>query len=65
MQKKAYSYIRFSSPQQLKSDSLPASLRPAAPEAHDMIPDDFLRDIGVSAFKGKNAAEGAPILLKK
>jgi DNA invertase Pin-like site-specific DNA recombinase len=61
MQKKAYSYIRFSSPQQLKGDSLRRQLEAsrAYAEAHDMILDDSLRDIGVSAFKGKNATEGA------
>ncbi|MDX8408355.1 MAG: recombinase family protein, partial [Mariprofundaceae bacterium] len=61
MQKKAYSYIRFSSPQQLKGDSLRRQLEAsrAYAEAHDMILDDSLRDIGVSAFNGKNATEGA------
>jgi len=61
MQKKAYSYIRFSTPQQLKGDSLRRQLETsrAYAEAHDMILDDSLRDIGVSAFKGKNATEGA------
>jgi len=61
MQKKAYSYIRFSSPQQLKGDSLRRQLEAsrAYAEAHNMILDDSLRDIGVSAFKGKNATEGA------
>jgi len=61
MQKKAYSYIRFSTPQQLKGDSLRRQLEAsrAYAEAHDMILDDSLRDIGISAFKGKNATEGA------
>ena len=61
MQKKAYSYIRFSTPQQLKGDSLRRQLEAsrAYAEAHDMVLDDSLRDIGISAFKGKNATEGA------
>ncbi|RLL50635.1 recombinase family protein [Mariprofundus sp. EBB-1] len=61
MQKKAYSYIRFSTPQQLKGDSLRRQLETsrAYAEAHNMILDDSLRDIGISAFKGKNATEGA------
>jgi len=61
MQKKAYSYIRFSTPQQLKGDSLRRQLEGsrAYAEAHDLILDDSLRDIGISAFKGKNATEGA------
>jgi len=61
MQKKAYSYIRFSTPQQLKGDSLRRQLEAsrAYAEAHDLILDDSLRDIGISAFKGKNATEGA------
>jgi len=61
MQKKAYSYIRFSTPQQLKGDSLRRQLEAsrAYAEAHNLILDDSLRDIGVSAFKGKNATEGA------
>jgi len=61
MQKKAYSYIRFSTPQQLKGDSLRRQLEAsrAYAEEHDLILDDSLRDIGVSAYKGKNATEGA------
>ena len=64
MQKKAYSYIRFSTPQQLKGDSLRRQLEAsrAYAEAHDMVLDDSLRDIGISAFKGKHATEG---VLKK
>ena len=61
MQKKAYSYIRFSTPQQLKGDSLRRQLEASRAYAkqHDLILDESLRDIGVSAFKGKNATEGA------
>jgi len=61
MQKKAYSYIRFSTPQQLKGDSLRRQLEASRAYAkqHDLVLDESLRDIGVSAFKGKNATEGA------
>jgi len=61
MQKKAYSYIRFSTPQQLKGDSLRRQLEASRAYAkqHNLILDESLRDIGVSAFKGKNATEGA------
>ncbi|KON47575.1 recombinase family protein [Mariprofundus ferrooxydans] len=61
MQKKAYSYIRFSTPQQLKGDSLRRQLEASRTyaEKHDLILDDSLRDIGMSAYKGKNATEGA------
>ena len=61
MQKKAYSYIRFSTPQQLKGDSMRRQLEASRAYAkqHDLILDESLRDIGVSAFKGKNATEGA------
>jgi len=61
MQKKAYSYIRFSTPQQLKGDSLRRQLEASRTyaEEHDLILDDSLRDIGMSAYKGKNATEGA------
>jgi len=61
MQKKGHSYICFSSLQQLKGDSLRSQLEAscAYAEAHALILDDSLRDIGVSAFKGKNATEGA------
>lgn len=59
----AYSYIRFSSPDQLNGDSLrrqtEASSRYAA--ANNLTLDESLtvRDLGVSAFKGKNFEEGA------
>ncbi|MDX8406214.1 MAG: recombinase family protein [Mariprofundus sp.] len=61
MQKKAYSYIRFSTPSQLKGDSLRRQLEGSRAYAkqHNLILDETLRDIGVSAFKGKNATEGA------
>jgi len=59
--KKAYSYIRFSTPEQLKGDSLRRQLESSRKYAleHNMVLDESLRDLGVSAFKGKNATEGA------
>ncbi len=60
---KAYSYTRFSTPEQAKGDS--ARRQIAAAEAwavkRNMELDDRLRlsDAGVSAYRGKNAAEGA------
>jgi len=61
MSKKAYSYIRFSTPEQLKGDSLRRQLEASRAYAkqHGLVLDESLRDIGVSAFKGKNATEGA------
>jgi len=59
--KKAYSYIRFSTPEQLKGDSLRRQLESSRKYAleHNLVLDESLRDLGVSAFKGKNATEGA------
>ncbi len=61
MSKKAYSYIRFSTPEQLKGDSLRRQLEASRAYAkqHGLILDESLRDMGISAFKGKNATEGA------
>ncbi|MBN4076857.1 recombinase family protein [Mariprofundus ferrooxydans] len=61
MSKKAYSYIRFSTPEQLKGDSLRRQLESSRKYAleHNLVLDESLRDLGVSAFKGKNATEGA------
>ncbi|MDX8406730.1 MAG: recombinase family protein [Mariprofundus sp.] len=61
MTKKAYSYIRFSSPEQLKGDSLRRQLEASRTyaEQHGLTLDESLRDIGVSAFRGKNSTEGA------
>lgn len=58
---KAYSYVRFSTPMQLKGDSLRRQLEASREYArkHNLVLDESLRDIGVSAFKGKNATEGA------
>lgn len=58
---KAYSYIRFSTPEQAKGDSL--RRQTAAAEAwcaqRGIQLDDTLRDLGVSAFHGTNRTEGA------
>ena len=59
----AYSYVRFSSPQQAKGDSLRRQTEAAAAycRAHGLtLETSFsLRDLGVSAFKGNNATTGA------
>ena len=60
---KAYSYQRFSTPEQAKGDSLRRQLEAATAhaEAHglDLDTDLTFQDLGVSAFRGKNAVEGA------
>ncbi len=60
---KAYSYLRMSSDDQLKGDSLRRQLNASRTyaETHglDLADGAQLQDIGVSAFKGKNAKDGA------
>ena len=60
--KKAYSYIRFSRPEQLKGDSLRRQLEKSKAwcDAHDYVLDESLnlKDLGVSAYKGRNALKG-------
>jgi DNA invertase Pin-like site-specific DNA recombinase len=60
--RKAYSYSRFSTPEQGKGDSLRRQTAMAADYAarHNLDLDDDLtfRDLGVSAYRGKNAATG-------
>jgi DNA invertase Pin-like site-specific DNA recombinase len=60
---KAYSYLRFSTPGQLEGDSLRRQTEAARDyaERHGLELDTALnlRDLGVSAFRGKNAVEGA------
>jgi len=61
MQKKAYSYIRFSTPQQLKGDSLRRQLegsRQWADENNYEL-DTSMRDLGLSAYKGANQTLGS------
>jgi DNA invertase Pin-like site-specific DNA recombinase len=61
--KVAYSYVRFSSPEQAKGDSLNRQTARAQEyaKANGLILDTSLnlRDLGVSAYRGKNATEGA------
>jgi DNA invertase Pin-like site-specific DNA recombinase len=63
MKSKAYSYIRFSAPDQIKGDSLRRQKERSEEYAkkHDLQLDTSLKleDLGISAFKGKNAIEGA------
>lgn len=60
---RAYSYIRFSTPEQAQGDSLRRQSKAAAiyAAAHGLELDDTLslRDLGVSAFRGTNAERGA------
>ena len=60
---KAYSYVRMSTDVQLKGDSLRRQKEKSAVYAREhglqLVEDFDLHDIGVSAFRGKNAKEGA------
>jgi DNA invertase Pin-like site-specific DNA recombinase len=58
---RAYSYIRMSTSQQIKGDSLRRQLEMsrAFADEHGLELDDRLRDIGVSAWKGDNRKKGA------
>lgn len=59
---KVYSYIRFSSPEQAKGNSLQRQLEASQKYClqNNLVLDDSLNlhDLGVSAFKGSNATEG-------
>jgi DNA invertase Pin-like site-specific DNA recombinase len=57
----AYSYIRCSTPEQLKGDTLRRQLADTKEWAakHGHVLDDTLRDLGRSAFKGAHAKFGA------
>ena len=59
---RAYSYIRFSSPEQAKGDSLRRQMELAEQyaEAHGLELDTELtfRDLGVSAYRGLNVETG-------
>ncbi|MES0129432.1 recombinase family protein [Mesorhizobium sp. M0029] len=63
MRPRAYSYIRFSTPEQGAGDSLRRQTDKAVKYAaqHNLILDDTttFRDLGVSAFRGANVAVGA------
>ena len=60
---KAYSYIRFSTPEQSKGDSYRRQLEMARryADSHGLELDETLtfEDLGVSAFRGQNAETGA------
>ncbi|PZU19389.1 MAG: recombinase family protein [Shinella sp.] len=58
---RAYSYVRMSTQKQLKGDSLRRQLERSRQFAdeHGLVLDESLRDIGVSAWKGKNFKSGA------
>ena len=60
---KAFSYLRFSTPDQMKGDSFRRQTEAAQTYAnrHELDLDDALsfRDLGVSAFRGTNFIEGA------
>src|SRR6516165_2388052 len=60
--KRAFSYVRFSKPEQLKGDSLRRQLEwgEGLCQRKGWTLDDSLklRDLGVSAFRGKNVATG-------
>lgn len=57
----AYSYVRMSSQQQIKGDSLRRQLELSRnyAEQHGLELDESLRDIGVSAWTGSNIRDGA------
>lgn len=58
---KAYSYIRFSTPEQAQGDSLRRQTAKAEAWAHErgLTLDNSLRDLGVSAYHGANRTTGA------
>lgn len=57
----AFSYVRMSTEKQIKGDSLRRQLEwgQQYAAANDLLLDDGLRDIGVSAWKGNNRKKGA------
>ncbi len=57
----AYSYIRFSTPEQARGDSLRRQMDLSAQYARDngLQLDETLTDKGVSGFRGQNIKEGA------
>lgn len=58
---KVYSYIRFSTPEQARGDSLRRQLADAEAWCAErgLVLDDTLRDLGVSAYHGANRTTGA------
>ena len=61
MKSKAYSYVRFSTADQIKGDSLRRQTEATAKwcKQHDVELVESYHDLGVSAFRGKNAEIGA------
>jgi DNA invertase Pin-like site-specific DNA recombinase len=57
----AYSYVRFSTPEQLKGDSLRRQLEASRSfaEEHGLELDESLKDIGLSAYHGIHRVKGA------
>ncbi len=60
---KAYSYLRFSTPDQMQGDSLrrqtEATSKYAEDKGLDLDTDLTFRDLGVSAYRGANVVDGA------
>ena len=59
---KAYSYLRFSTPEQLKGDSLRRQSEAvrAYADRHDLeLSEENFEDLGLSAFRGRNMVEGS------
>ena len=58
---KAFSYSRFSSPEQRKGDSLRRQVEASRKfaQAHGLELDEGLSDIGISAYRGANRYKGA------
>ncbi|MCJ2081236.1 recombinase family protein [Methylobacterium sp. J-090] len=61
MAAKAYSYIRFSRPEQMRGDSLRRQTEAAQEWAAEkgLVIDESLTDLGISAFRGLNRTRGA------
>lgn len=59
---KAYSYVRFSTPEQARGDSKRRQIEKAkeyaAAHELDLVDDEYM-DLGVSAYRGRNREEGA------
>src|SRR5689334_6873868 len=59
---KAYSYLRFSTPEQIKGDSTKRQTELAQRYAERnglQLDDSSYQDLGVSAFRGKHARQGS------
>jgi DNA invertase Pin-like site-specific DNA recombinase len=58
---RAYSYVRMSTHRQLRGDSLRRQLdrSKAFADEHNLLLDDSMQDLGISAWKGRNFKAGA------